>query len=168
MTIKNLLPSIWNRGGMPFRREVERSFFPLQREMNRIFDDFFRGWDVGSSGVAEGEFGLFQPSIDVKQSDKEIVVKAELPGLDEKDIEVLLTEDALTIRGEKKQEKEEKGKTYYHMERTYGSFNRVIPLPAGIDQKKVEAQFKNGVLSITLQKTAEEKARGKKIAIKAD
>lgn len=168
MTIKNLLPSIWNRETAPVWREEERSFFPLQREMNRIFDDFFRGWDLTPPGAAEGRFGFFQPSIDVKQNENEIAVKAELPGLDEKDIEVLLTDDALTIRGEKREEKEEKGKTYYHMERSYGSFNRVIPLPAGVDQKKVQAQFKNGVLSITLQKTQEAKAKGKKIPIKTD
>lgn len=166
MTIKNLLPSIWNRETAPAWREEERSFFPLQREMNRIFDDFFRGWDVASSGTGEGRFGFFQPSIDVKQSEKEVVVKAELPGLDEKDIEVELTDDALTIRGEKREEKEEKGKTFYHMERSYGSFNRVIPLPAGVDQKKVQAQFKNGVLSVTLQKTEEAKTKVKKIPIK--
>lgn len=168
MTIKNLLPSIWNRETAPAWREEERAFFPIQREMNRIFDDFFRGWDLASPGTAEGRFGFFQPSIDVKHSEKEIFVKAELPGLDEKDIEVLLTDDALTIRGEKRDEKEEKGKTYYHMERSYGFFNRVIPLPADVDQKKVQAQFKNGVLSITLQKTQEEKAKGKKIPIKTD
>jgi HSP20 family protein len=168
MTMKNLLPSIWNRETAPAGRKEERSLFPLQREMNRIFDDFFRGWDVAPSELPGGGFGFFQPSIDVKQGESEIVVKAELPGLDEKDIEVLLTDAALTIRGEKREEKEEKGKTYYHMERSYGSFNRVIPLPADIDQKKVQAQFKNGVLSITLQKTQEAKAKGKKIPIKAD
>ncbi|MFH1079538.1 MAG: Hsp20/alpha crystallin family protein [Pseudomonadota bacterium] len=168
MTIKNLLPSIWNRDAAPSGREEERSIFPLQREMNRIFDDFFRGWDVAPQGAAGSRFGFFQPAIDVKQSEEEIIVKAELPGLEEKDIEVLLTDDALTIRGEKREEKEEKGKAYYHMERSYGSFNRVIPLPAGVDQKKVQAQFKKGVLSITLQKTQEAKAKGKKIPIKAD
>jgi HSP20 family protein len=168
MTMKNLLPSIWNMDAAPAGREEERLFFPLQREMNRIFDDFFRGWDMAPSGITGERFGFFQPSIDVKQSASEIVVKAELPGLDEKDIEVLLTDDALTIRGEKREEKEEKGKTCYHMERSYGSFNRVIPLPAGVDQTKVQAQYKNGVLNITLQKTQEAKAKGKRIPIKAD
>ncbi len=166
--MKNLLPSIWKRDSAPAGREEEPLFFTLQREMNRIFDDFWHGWDAAPSELAGGRFGFFLPSIDVRQSEREIVVKAELPGLDEKDIEVLLTDDALTIRGEKKAEEEEKGKTYYHMERSYGSFNRVIPLPAGIDQKKVQAQYKNGVLSITLQKTEESQAKGKKISIKAD
>jgi len=66
MTMKNLLPSIWNRDTAPAGREEERLFFPLQREMNRIFDDFFRGWNVAPSGLAAGRFGFFQPSIDVK------------------------------------------------------------------------------------------------------
>jgi HSP20 family protein len=168
MTIKNLLPSIWNRETAPSGREEDRFLSPLQQEMNRIFDDFFRGWDATPARFSEGRFGFFQPSIDVKQSEKEIVIKAELPGLDEKDVEVLLTDGALTIRGEKREEKEEKGETYYHMERTYGSFKREIPLPAGVDQKKVQAQFKNGVLSVTLQKTEEAKAKSKKIPIKTD
>jgi HSP20 family protein len=167
MTIKNLLPSIWNRETEPAGRMEER-MFPLQREMNRIFNDFFRGWDLDPPGGAEVRFGFFQPSIDVKQSEKEIVVRAELPGLDEKDVEVLLSDDALTLRGEKRAEKEEKGKTYYHMERSYGSFNRVIPLPGGVDQKKVQAQFKNGVLTILLQKTEAAKTKGRKIPIKTD
>jgi HSP20 family protein len=164
MTIKNLLPSIRNRDHVPVRGGEERPFSALQHEMNRIFDDFFRDWDEPPFGASASRFGIFQPSIDVKESDTEIVVYAELPGLEEKDIEVLLTDDALTVKGEKK---EEKGKTYYHMERSYGSFHRVIPLPGGIDQKNVQAQFKNGVLSITLQKADQAKARGRKIPIKA-
>ena len=95
-------------------------------------------------------------------------MKAELPGLEEKDVEVLLDNETLTIKGEKKEEKEDKGKGYYHVECSYGSFHRVIPLPAGIDQKKVQAQFKNGVLNITLPKAEEAKAKGKKIPIKSE
>jgi len=88
--------------------------------------------------------------------------------MDEKDVEVLLSDDALTIKGEKKEEKEDKGKNYYHVERSFGSFQRVIPLPPGIDFQKAEAAFKKGILSISLPKTAEAKARGKKIAIKSE
>jgi len=112
--------------------------------------------------------GGFSPSIDLKEDDKEVSIKAELPGIDEKDIEVLLSDDALTIKGEKKEEKEEKGKDYYHMERTYGSFNRVVPLPLGVDTTNAEAHFKNCVLSIKLPKTEEAKAKGRKIPIKAE
>ena len=87
--------------------------------------------------------GGFSPSIDLKEDDKEVSIKAELPGIDEKDIEVLLSDDALTIKGEKKEEKEEKGKDYYHMERTYGSFNRVVPLPLGVDTTYIQHPFSN-------------------------
>ena len=134
--------------------------------MNDLFDDFFRGFPLASAGALDDRFGSFYPSIDVKEGEKDIVVKAELPGLEEKDIEILLADDALTIKGEKKEEKEDKGKNYYHMERTYGSFHRVIPLPAEIDSKKVEATFKNGVLSVVLPKTEKAKAASKKISIK--
>ncbi|OPY09605.1 MAG: Spore protein SP21 [Syntrophaceae bacterium PtaB.Bin095] len=168
MEIKNLVPSLWNRGSMPSRREEGHPFFSLQREMNRIFDDFFQGWDVAPFAGPSARLAAFHPSIDVKESDKEISVKAELPGLEEKDVEVLLDNETLTIKGEKKEEKEDKGKGYYHVECSYGSFHRVIPLPAGIDQKKVQAQFKNGVLNITLPKAEEAKAKGKKIPIKSE
>ena len=168
MAIKNLVPSIWRRGGIPLRRE-ESPFYAFQREMNRLFDDFFQGFDIAPFGaLLEERFGGFSPSIDLKEDDKEVSIKAELPGIDEKDIEVLLSDDALTIKGEKKEEKEERGKDYYHMERTYGSFNRVVPLPLGVDTTNVEAHFKNGVLSIKLPKTEEAKAKGKKIPIKAE
>ena len=168
MEIKNLVPSLWNRGSMPSRHEESHPFFPLQREMNRIFDDFFQGWDVAPFAGPSARLAAFHPSIDVKESDKEISVKAELPGLEEKDVEVLLDNETLTIKGEKKEEKEDKGKGYYHVECSYGSFHRVIPLPAGIDKKKVQAQFKNGVLNITLPKAEEAKAKGKKIPIKSE
>ncbi len=168
MEIKNLVPSLRNRGSMPSRREESQPFFSLQREMNRIFDDFFQGWDVAPFAGAAARLGQFHPSIDVRESEKEIRVKAELPGMDEKDIEVLLDNETLTIKGEKKEEKEDKGKSHYHVECSYGSFQRVIPLPAGIDQKKVQAQFKNGVLNISLPKTEEAKAKGKKIPIQSE
>ena len=168
MEIKNLVPSLWNRGSLQPGREENHPFFSLQREMNRIFDDFFKGWDVEPFAGPGARLGRFTPSVDVKESAKEITVKAELPGLEEKDIEVLLDNDTLTIRGEKKEEKEDKGKSYYHAECSYGSFRRVIPLPAGIDQKKVQAQFKNGVLNITLPRTEEAKTKGKKIPIQSE
>jgi HSP20 family protein len=168
MEIKNLVPSLWNRGNMPGRREESQPFFSLQREMNRIFDDFFQGWDVAPFAGSGVHPGRFHPSIDVKESEKEISVKVELPGLEEKDVEVLLDNETLTIRGEKKEEKEDKGKNHYHVECSYGSFHRVIPLPASIDQKKVQAQFKNGILSVTLPKTEEASTKGKKIPIKSE
>ena len=99
--------------------------------------------------------------------DLEIKVSAELPGMDEKDIDVSLTRDTLTIKGEKKEEKEDTGKDYYKMERSYGSFTRSIPLPVEVDTDKVQATFKKGVLEITLPKTAKAIQETKKVPVKA-
>jgi len=164
---RNLLPTLWREGDAAERRDVGHPFYgSIQKEMNRMFDDFFRGLDTTPFG--EATFGKFSPAIDVGDSGKDVTVKVELPGMDEKDVEVLLAENALTIKGEKKEEKEDKGKDYYHMERTFGAFQRVIPLPPGIDHQKAEATFKQGVLNIVLPKTQDSKAKGHKISIKSE
>ncbi len=141
---RNLLPSLWSRSDVPSRREEHHPFFGIQRDMNRLFDDFFR------------------------ENDKEVHIQVELPGLDEKDVEILLTENSLTIKGEKKEEEEDKGKDYYHVERSYGPFQRVIPLPEGMDTQKAEAKFKKGILSISLPKLEQPKVKAKKIEIKTE
>ncbi len=162
MAVKNVTPSI--KRSLPVKRE-ERDIFSLFREeMNRLFDNFFRGFELEPFGG----LGTFRPSVNVVEDDKEIRVSAELPGIDEKDIEVSLSKDSLTIKGEKKEEKEDKGKNYYRMERTYGSFSRTIPLPTEIDADKVKAQFKKGVLTVTLPKTAKAIKETKKIPVKAE
>jgi HSP20 family protein len=166
MPIRNLVPSLW-RGSAPARREPEHPFDALQQEMNRLFDSFFRGFDAAPVGAMEGRLMGFTPFVDVKEDEKEVVVKAELPGIDEKDLDVSLSEHALTIKGEKKEEKEDQGKGYYRMERSYGSFHREIPLPASIDAKKVEAAFKNGLLTVTLPKTEEARKADRKISVKS-
>ena len=136
--------------------------------MNRLFDDFFRGFDMAPFQAAQEPFGTFHPPVDIREDGKEIVVTAELPGLDEKDFELFLTEDTLTIRGEKREKKEEKGKGYYHAERSYGHFSRVIPLPAGVDAQAVEAKYKKGVLTVKLPKAEETRAKVKRISIKPE
>lgn len=153
---------------MEVRREWELPFASLQREMNRLFDGFLGGstlsqWAPFERGGAEA----FQPRVDVSETDSEIKVSAELPGLDENDIDVSLTRDTLTIKGEKKEEKEEKGSDYYRMERSYGSFTRSIPLPVEVNTDKVEATFKKGVLRVTLPKTASAIEKTKKVAVKS-
>jgi HSP20 family protein len=163
---KNLLPTPWRHSDVPEARGERHDFNAVQKEMNRLFDDFFRGFDLSPFG--ETSFEKFSPRIDIRENEKELAVQAELPGLDEKDVEILIRDDSLTIKGEKKEAKEDKGKDYYYMERSFGAFNRVIPLPPGIDQNKVEARFKNGVLHVMLPKTAEAKAKGKKITIKSE
>jgi len=164
MAKKSFLPSIWRRGEVA-RREEDFPFYSLQREMNRLFDNFFQGYDVEPFRLMEERFAGFTPTIDVREDDDAFTVKAEIPGINEKDIEVQVTDDTITITGEKKEEQEAKDKDYYCMERSYGSFRRTIRLPKGIECEKVEASFKNGVLTITLPKTEEAQAKAKKIPI---
>jgi len=163
MTMRNLIPH--GKKSVPVRREDENPFSLLRHEMDSLFDNFFRGFDMEPF---ESRMGVFSPKVDVTENDKEIKISAELPGMDEKDIDVSLQNDMLTIKGEKKEEKEDKGKDYYRMERSYGSFSRTIPLPVDVETDKVEAKFKKGVLSITLPKTAKAVAETKKIAVKVE
>jgi HSP20 family protein len=161
--IKDIVP-FWKRNVQGKHEEYE-PFSLLRHEMNRLFDDFYRGFDLEPF---ESRLGTFSPSIDVSENDKQVKVTAELPGMDEKDIDVSLNKDSLTIKGEKKEEKEEKKKDYYRMERSYGSFSRTIPLPMEVDANKVKAEFKKGVLTITLPKTKKAIEDTKKIAVKAE
>jgi HSP20 family protein len=107
------------------------------------------------------------PAVDIAESDKAYEVTAELPGMDEKNIEVKLTNGNLTIKGEKREEKEEKKKDYYLSERHFGSFERQFRVPEGVDVEKIEASFKKGVLTVTLPKRPEAQKPEKKINIKA-
>ena len=163
MVIRNLVP--FGKKSVPVKREEQNPFSLLRREMDSLFDNFYRGFDIEPF---ESRLGVFNPKVDVTENDKEIKISAELPGMDEKDIDVSLQIDMLTIKGEKKEEKEDKGKDYYRMERSYGSFSRTIPLPIEVETEKVEAKFKKGVLSITLPKTAKAVAETKKIAVKVE
>jgi len=163
---RSLLPSLRRQTDVPVKRDVEYPVFGIQKEMNRLFDDFFRGFDIASFN--DESWGTFSPSIDVREDGKALTVQVELPGMDEKDVEILLTDNTLTIKGEKKEEKGEKDKDYYHLERTFGAFHRVISLPEGIDSQKADAIFKKGILKISLPKTEEVKTKGKKIEIKSE
>ena len=163
MPIRSLMHSPWKRN-IPVRRTDDLNpFNMLQREMNRIFDNL---GDFFPTRSFEGIGGTF-PKIDIKEKDKEILVSAELPGMEDKDIDVHISDDVLTIKGEKKQEKEEKNGSYYQLERYYGSFHRDIPLPSEIETDKVDAAFKHGVLKIRLPKKPEAQRKTKKIEIKA-
>jgi HSP20 family protein len=163
MPKKNSVPA--EKKNIPVRREEYNPFGLLRQEMNTLFDNFSRGFEMDPF---MGRFGTFSPSVDVKESDKEIKVSAELPGMEDKDIDVSLTKDSLTIKGEKKEEKEDKGKDFYRMERSYGSFTRTVPLPSEIDTEKVKAEFRKGVLTVTLPKTAKAIKETKKISVKAE
>jgi HSP20 family protein len=154
------------RSLMPIGRDrnVARSdnaFMSLQREIDRLFDDFTRGFPTFSTGGA----AELLPNLDVTETDKQIEITAELPGLEEKDVQVNLADNVLTIRGEKKAEKEEKDKTYRLVERSYGSFVRSLELPEGVNADAIKASIDKGVLKVTVPKPAP--AQVKKIDVKA-
>jgi HSP20 family protein len=126
----------------------------LRREMDRIFERFF-----GEAPSLELVGGAWEPRLDLSETKDALTIKAELPGLEAKDLDVSLSGDLLTIKGEKKQEKEEKDETRHVVERRYGAFMRVMRLPAAVAGDKIKANFKNGVLTVTLPKTEEAKQK---------
>lgn len=149
-------------------------FDALRREFDRAFDLFDRDFWPGAFSRSlfaprrlTAAAAALLPAIDVTEGEKGYELTAELPGLTEKDIEVKVANGTLTIRGEKKDEREEKNKDYHVSERRYGSFQRSFTVPAGIDSAKIEAQFKNGVLTVSLPKTVEAQKEEQKIAVKA-
>jgi len=150
--------------------EVWGSF---RSEMDQLFNRFARGFGLPSlRNLADFEppwrsFGFSAPPIDMSEDEKAYKISAELPGLDAKDVEVSVSGDRLVLKGEKRQEQEEKNKNYYHSERTYGSFQRSFELPASVDRDKIAADFSKGVLTITLPKTVTMQKQQKKIEIKS-
>lgn len=142
-------------------------FYRLHREMNRLFDEAFSGF--GLPAAFGGSFaGAGAPSIDVRETDETYEIEADLPGVEEDDINVELADNVLTLRGEKRYEREDEDKKggYHVMERSYGSFARSIPLPFDVDSDAVEAVFKNGVLKLSIPKPPEIAAKTKKISVK--
>ena len=133
----------------------------LRKEMDRLLERF-GDWELPDL-LAMGDWS---PSLDVSETKDAFAVKAEIPGMEPSDIHVELDNQVLTIKGEKKQEKENKGEHCYRMERSYGAFARSVRLPAPVDTSKVTAGFKNGVLTVTLPKTPG--AKGTEISVKAD
>ena len=148
------LPSVFGRDG--------GSLGSLFHEIERTFEDFSRRMPF--AGVPDG--GALAPKIDVSEGRDGIEVTAELPGVEEKDVEVMLSGGTLTVRGEKKVERDEKDKNWHVIERSYGAFSRSIPLPYEPDPSKVEAKFDKGVLRIRLPKPAEIAKKERKIEIK--
>jgi HSP20 family protein len=160
MNLRSLIP-MRERSNLP--RSDGNVFGSLQREVDRLFDEFARGFGPLSTLSRPN----LMPSIDVAETDKEIEITAELPGLERKDVEISLEDDVLTIRGEKKiekNEKDDKDKNYHLTERSYGVFYRMLQLPPGIDPSTVQATMSNGVLKIKIPKPAHSEA--KKIEVK--
>jgi len=165
MTFRDLVP---RKGDMISREERWNPFAQLHREMDELFGSFTRGFELMPfKPLDEGFWGALTPKVDLVETEKDIQVTAELPGMDEKDVEVTLTGDTLTLKGEKKTESEEKGKNVHRMERTHGAFQRTLVLPAEVQTDKVEAAFKKGVLTVTLPKTPSAQTPMKKIQVKA-
>jgi len=164
MSLRDLSP--FKRKNVPMRRETDTPFSLLRQDMDTMFDDFFHGFSMEPLWTRRLE--SFSPRVDVTESEKEIRVAAELPGIEEKDIDLAVTGDSLTIKGEKKEEKEDDGKDYYRMERSYGSFYRTIPLPTEVETDKISASYKKGILKIRIPKSAKAIEGKKKITIKAE
>ena len=160
MTLRDLIP--WNNGSRNVtvqRNDGGNPFLALHREMNRLFDDAFRSFDIAPFGSTAM---MGWPSVELNETDKEVKVIAELPGLEQKDVEVELADGMLRISGEKKSETEDKERLF--SERYYGRFERRIPVD-DVDQDKVAASFKNGVLTVTLPKLPTSQQKVKRIAI---
>ena len=156
----------------PFRRRTgtlkrtneDAPLWTLQRRMNRMFDDFFGDFGTPLAHVAATNF---LPRIDVEEKEKEYVLTAELAGVDPKDVEISVADGVLTITGEKKDEREEKESRCFVTERSYGSFTRSINLGDTVDADKIDATYKNGVLTVKLPKVPEQVIEPKKIQIKS-
>nr|WP_316852317.1 Hsp20/alpha crystallin family protein [Ralstonia sp. LMG 32967] len=151
-----------------------RAFDNLRHEVARVFDDFDRGFHLFPFHRAALDIAPFwrrewaltsAPAVDVVETDTAYEIKADLPGMEEKDVEVKLANGGLTIKGEKQEEKEEKQKDYYLHERHFGAFERSFRMPDGVDADKIQASFKNGVLTVTLPKTDAAQAASKTIPV---
>lgn len=169
MNMRDLIP--WGRNQQtpgPSREAGERSltrdpgdpFLTLHREMNRLFDDVFRGFDLMPLGNTS--MTMSWPNLEVVETDKEVRVCAELPGMGEKDVEVLLEDGMLTLKGEKQAESQHEGRRF--SERFYGRFVRQVPV-GDIEEDQVEASFKDGVLTVTMPKTARAQEKTRRITI---
>jgi HSP20 family protein len=153
--------------------DFEHPFLELRRATNRLFDDFSRGFGLSERfwsepiSLTSDVSGAQWPSVDMSETDNDVLITAELPGVNKDNLGISLSDSSINISGEKNEKEEDKGKDYYRLERSYGSFRRSFSLPCEIDEDKVDASFKNGVLKITLPKTEAARKRIKKIPVKS-
>lgn len=184
MNIRQLAPWNWFKDeeqsearSVPVGRAGPRNNQPyytplsqLHQEIDRMFDRVFSSFSLLSTDwdtrLSQQQNMLLRPNVDITASDKEYTITVEVPGVDEDDVQLELANNALTIKGEKRQESKEENKDYYRIERSYGSFQRVLSLPEDADQDAIDAQFKNGVLTVRLPRKAVAKPKGKVIDIK--
>jgi len=180
--IRELIPERKKKGDLSirvekypeFRPEIwEQPFQKLRRATDRLFDEFSRNlrWPVAewqspwrmTTGVA----GIEWPRVDMRENNDELIITAELPGVNKDNLDVSLSQNRVTISGEKKEQEGEKGRGYYRLERSYGSFQRSLPLPFEVESEKVDASFKDGILTVKLPKTAAARERIKKIPVRS-
>lgn len=167
MAITDLIPWRRNESRIPVKRwSEENALVDLRSRMNRMFDDFFeRPFSLTPLFGGSSIWGNFAPNVDVSETEKEITIMAELSGMQLEDINVTLDSNNLIISGEKHAEKEEKGEKFYQLERSYGSFRRAIPFPMEVDEGKVDARFRRGVLRVKLPKTLDDQRKGGRITV---
>lgn len=180
MSFKEMVP--WRWGGLRRWDDEDRPFESFLREMDtlhkdmdRLFEDFWKGsgrlsmtspaWQ--STMAAPWSHSEVTPRVDETEDEKAFHVRVELPGMDREDVDITLSNGMLTVRGEKKREEEEKGKDFYRKERSFGAFRRTLPIPAEVDEKRIEASFSKGVLSIDLPKTESARSKITHIDVKA-
>lgn len=171
MQIKDMAPWNWGKKDFPVAsgEGADDAFHALQRRMNDAFDDFFRRFSLPPFDWAGGRREAFAPRVNVTQKGDVVTVEAEVPGLDEKELDVQLSDNVLTLRGERKQEHtEEDGERYYRREISYGAFQRSIPLPRRVKAEEVKATFRKGVLRVELPLEHAEHAAARRIAVKAE
>lgn len=162
MALRSLVPWTRNRPvAAPFSGQELNPFVSLHREMNRLFDDFFRGFEMPANIAMP--WGGTWPRVEVSENDKEVHVVAELPGMSEKDVEVAFADGILTLEGEKKAETT----SPLYTERWQGRFSRSVSIGSDVDPDKVQASFKNGVLTVILQKRPEAQSKVRKITVNA-
>jgi len=169
MSVRDLIPWPKSRDFLPdfFHDDRTSPFLTLHRDINRLFDEAFRGFSLPASmSERYGDFvsGSW-PKLEVTESDKQITISAEIPGIDEKDIELTYDDGSLILRGETKSETEDKERKF--SERFYGRFQRRIPIGTDVEEDKIDASFKNGVLKVTLPKSEKAQTKAKKIAIQS-
>lgn len=183
LELKKLAPWNWFRheeteaGTVPVRHGralspyIDNPLSQIHQQIDLVFNSLLRGFgipgmfDSGDPPVLAAP-GWLKPSVDIAATDRQYVVTVEVPGVDENDIALELVDDSLIIRGEKKFEKEQKDKEFYRVERSYGGFRRVLSLPEDADRERIDARFRNGVLTITLARKAQARPAGRRIEIK--
>lgn len=159
MNVRSMLPTLWGEN-----RNESQPFRLLQSEIDRLFNEFTSDFSMVGRWNGNGRLAV---QLDVAETDKTLEVTADLPGVNEKDIDISLAGDVLTIKAEKKSDKEEKTKDYHLVERSYGTFERSMMLPFQADAAKIDAKFEKGVLKLTVQKPAEAQKKLQKIEVKA-